>query len=503
MTEKSGFLGLGAAGGVAGGIAVLAIFVGVLYGMGVLAPAEDPVGDPVDVTSETSEQPDPAPDAPDPAPDTADAVDTPTPVAEATAPTQADLEPEAADARSSVSPEGAGEAESAALQPETEEDPSPATEQPGTDQANAPVAQQEAADGVDEPTEPAVDRPLTAPRFDVVRASPDGTIVIAGQSAPGSTVQILVDGDVADTQSASGQGEFAGVLLLPPSTQARVLTLVAMLGDRRALSADEIIITPTPAPPPVAQAEPDPEPEPEPKAEGSTSAAEALTQTADPEGAATPSVPALAVQNQSDDAATEEPSAPSAPVTSSEPAAVAVLRADEEGVELVQPATPVPDVAPDQVTLETIGYAPEGDVLLSGRAQPDSLIRVYLDNTPRADVPVLADGRWRARLGDIAPGVYALRLDALSEDGAVLSRLETPFKRESPINLASAQPQEDPPNVPAPISQITVQAGDTLWAISRERYGDGLLYVRLFAANRDAIRDPDLIYPGQVFTLPE
>jgi nucleoid-associated protein YgaU len=54
----------------------------------------------------------------------------------------------------------------------------------------------------------------------------------------------------------------------------------------------------------------------------------------------------------------------------------------------------------------------------------------------------------------------------------------------------------------APIT-ITVQPGFTLWAIARETYGDGVLYVQVFEANRDKIKDPDLIYPGQVFTVPQ
>ena len=55
----------------------------------------------------------------------------------------------------------------------------------------------------------------------------------------------------------------------------------------------------------------------------------------------------------------------------------------------------------------------------------------------------------------------------------------------------------------SPVTQVTVQPGNTLWAIARESYGDGVLYVRVFEANRALIRDPDLIYPGQVFTVPQ
>lgn len=50
---------------------------------------------------------------------------------------------------------------------------------------------------------------------------------------------------------------------------------------------------------------------------------------------------------------------------------------------------------------------------------------------------------------------------------------------------------------------ITVQPGFTLWGIAEQSLGDGVAYVQVFEANKDKIRDPDLIYPGQVFTIPK
>lgn len=50
---------------------------------------------------------------------------------------------------------------------------------------------------------------------------------------------------------------------------------------------------------------------------------------------------------------------------------------------------------------------------------------------------------------------------------------------------------------------VVIQPGDYLWKIARRTYGQGIRYLTIFEANREQIRDPDLIYPGQVFVLPE
>jgi nucleoid-associated protein YgaU len=47
-----------------------------------------------------------------------------------------------------------------------------------------------------------------------------------------------------------------------------------------------------------------------------------------------------------------------------------------------------------------------------------------------------------------------------------------------------------------------VQRGGTLWGIARDSLGSGTRFTTIYAANRDRISNPDLIYPGQVVKLP-
>ena len=60
----------------------------------------------------------------------------------------------------------------------------------------------------------------------------------------------------------------------------------------------------------------------------------------------------------------------------------------------------------------------------------------------------------------------------------------------------------DAASAPQPPVTITVQPGFTLWGIAQERFGDGVFYVQVFEANRDKIKDPNQIYPGQIFSIP-
>ena len=171
------------------------------------------------------------------------------------------------------------------------------------------------------------------------------------------------------------------------------------------------------------------------------------------------------------------------------PAPPTVVRADDEAVRVVQPSG-LGSV--DGVTLDAISYDAAGEVQLSGRAPGALPIRIYLDGLSVGAVRSTEAGVWDARVEGIDAGRYVLRVDALNPDGSVASRAESPFQRVYPSAEQRAAP-----------SQITVQPGNNLWLIARARYGEGILYTQIYSANRDAIRDPDLIYPGQIFDLPD
>ena len=162
-----------------------------------------------------------------------------------------------------------------------------------------------------------------------------------------------------------------------------------------------------------------------------------------------------------------------------------------------------------QDALAAAGERPDGDLRHRVNQVANELPNLEIQSPQHAaEFGADDDGRWNGELSGVEPGLYTLRLDELDASGTVLSRMETPFRREAPAVLSAASEasvsdtDEGSDNRPR-ITTVTVQKGDTLWALSNSHYGDGMLFVRLHDANRADIRDPDLIYPGQVFTIPE
>jgi len=431
--------------------------------------------------------------------------------------------------------------------------------------APAKPAAQVAADVTAEPAPPAAPAAVAgpdavvAPQFDVVRVEPDGTATIAGYASPGSVVSLRVDGAEVITARADARGNFVVLFTLPASAAPRLMSVAMITADGARIEGGNTV---------------------------------ALAPTVAAVAAPAPDVATVAVAEASlpADVAVE---------VAVEVAAPAALLVTESGVTVLQSgADQLPEVAAN-VSVDTISYAPFGDVQLGGRGK--GVVRLYLDGREIAEVQAAADGQWAIVLADVSPGVYTLRADQIGADGKVTSRFETPFKRETLQALAAAaapppaskipataapEPEPatadvaavgvvpagqdptgavtapakpvDPASDPAPAATayadaaaavpappvaeplaaqdpaapepapaagaivasaapppavpplatkpilvaITVQPGFTLWSIAKAQMGDGILYVQVFEANKDKIRDPDLIYPGQVFTMP-
>jgi nucleoid-associated protein YgaU len=146
---------------------------------------------------------------------------------------------------------------------------------------------------------------------------------------------------------------------------------------------------------------------------------------------------------------------------------------------------------PNSLSLGTAEFDPQGRVVLSGRAAPGATVQIYAGDEPLATATADAAGEWSATSSRAVPaGQLELRLDQLAPDGRVAQRVALPF--------AQAAAGE-----PAPGQSYVVQRGNNLWRIAQRAYGAGTRYVTIYSANPEQIRDPDRIYPGQIFKLPK
>jgi nucleoid-associated protein YgaU len=158
----------------------------------------------------------------------------------------------------------------------------------------------------------------------------------------------------------------------------------------------------------------------------------------------------------------------------------------------VQPPTVAGTPRSGDLQLSTLDYDEHGQMTVSGRAAPKGHVRAYIDDKMVGEGMADKNGRWQLAPGvPVTVGKHTLRLDRLGADGKPTARLEIPFERQEAVSVAGDR------------RQLHVVHGDNLWNIARAHYGEGLRYTVIFNANKDQIRDPNLIYPGQIFSLPK
>ncbi|MGC5781091.1 LysM peptidoglycan-binding domain-containing protein [Methylobacterium komagatae] len=400
-----------------------------------------------------------------------------------------------------------------------------------------------------------------APDFDVVRIEPNGDAVIAGRATPNASVELLVDGKPVGSARANADGRFTFMPpALPVGNSEIGLRATDETGERQRSTAHmAVVIEPgrnakplvaiiAPDKPTVILSQPDMQTlEPATEARREASSGDAMVaenrHAFDTGANLRGSEMAGEASSLSKEPGRREGGAPTSPGKSTqEPSRVDAL--DSGTV-----------VAPAVVSIDA---QDGGKLVVTARGAPGAAVRLYLNETLIAPATVGSDGTVTFTVGrGVKPGDYRVRLDSVDPaTGKVRDRAEVPFKAPDPGHdggveysaqsqgpaghaaepstserqAASPRSASDerqagqmrplttgslaanaPPGAVtgssdvhiAGIETARIERGDSLWRISRRTYGEGERYTLIYDANKEQIRDPDLIYPGQVFVLPQ
>jgi len=171
--------------------------------------------------------------------------------------------------------------------------------------------------------------------------------------------------------------------------------------------------------------------------------------------------------------------------------------------------------APAEPTVTVEAVESEKDkVYVAGTGEPGSSVRVYVGDEFQGEAQVGSGGKWLVQgAKNIAEGNVEVRADLIAEDGnTVDARAAVTFEKEQDKQIvltkvvasgASDSADGQGVEVKKALPVVIIRKGDNLWRISRRLYGQGVRYTTIYQANQDQIRNPDLIYPGQVFLTPE
>ncbi|MFD1794097.1 Ig-like domain-containing protein [Ochrobactrum teleogrylli] len=351
--------------------------------------------------------------------------------------------------------------------------------QPQTPQTETPPAQSAAAaPKADKPTTPAEQAAVEpeqqhqTPIFDVLRVEPDGSVVIAGKAMPNSDVEVVAGASVLGKAKAGPNGDFVVVLDDPLKPGDHQLVLRASGQDKVATSAQTAIVS-----------VPD------------SKSGQVLALVEEP-GAASRLI-------------TKPEAAPAQPADSASGPSNGAATAPTPGESSqAKPAEELP------IAIEAVEI--EGDaIFVAGNAKGGNRVIVHANDILIGSSAVSPEGRFLVQSTQpLAVADYIIRADLLDNANRIVATARVPFRREAGANISAVAPAasgaapaeagaEDKAALQKVDGSVIIRRGDNLWTISKRAYGKGTRYTTIYLANREQIRNPDLIWPGQVFHMPK
>jgi nucleoid-associated protein YgaU len=309
-------------------------------------------------------------------------------------------------------------------------------------------------------------------RIESVEPEDGGGLFVSGRAAPGSRVRLYMnDGHIAmGTASPEGRVSFSIRSGVRPGDYR--IRLDQMSASDGVVSRVEV---PFRAPAPTtlaAQA-----PSASPQTPRSPVAAESVIASRQPEREPAPTA-SIASSPQPPVVTGEKPAPPAA--TSSQPSPSQAAAPGPAPKDLAKEALPQ-SAGPAVPSPSPVASAPKSRAAsepIQAAAAPDTRAA----QREKSDAPA-------ARPSAQLPAVTAPGSDSRTDNNA------------SPRIAGRTSDRRDAVVIPSIDTRLIVR-GDNLWRISEATYGLGKRYTVIFGANRDKIRDPDLIYPGQIFVLP-
>ena len=340
--------------------------------------------------------------------------------------------------------------------------PSIELSQSAIDKAETPDARKDSDTSLQQPdVTPAA--PLT---IDLARVKPDGAAVFAGTAAANAKIRIF-EGDILLGETiANANGEWVIVLEKSLAAGQHLISVAMERSDGTTEMADRSLAV-------------------EIYQDTETKPLVALL----PETAT--EVPVLIQSPDDVDAAKSGRTASEAIVADATGADAAAASCQGDTTE----AAPTKSQAKSQIAAlapSAIVWRDASRILISGTSRGGVRVTVNDAKGQFGEALVLADGAWQvAGSLDMDIAVNQLRFALFDDANQIIARYDLPVKAR---DLAKGQDG-------SPL--VVVNKGDMLWRIAYHQLGEGVKYVDIVRRNQQDINDPDLIYPKQIFAVPQ
>ena len=277
------------------------------------------------------------------------------------------------------------------------------------------------------------------PEIDIIKVSPDGSFVIAGKGQPNSNINISNKGDLIDSSIVDSDGKWVVVSKENLKTGDNLISIDQINNNGLVLRHKQLFIT------------------------------------------------------KIDEHKKDQPLVISVPNKNGENISIIQQPSEKQKIYKVENDLVIQKkIKSDKkiFNVKTIFFNENGFVSIKGKVNYGKKIELYINKKIMETIKI-ENSKWQYNSDKtIDYGLHDLLVVLKSDKDEILDKITLPFMRvEMPYN-------------DVPENFILIKPGDMLWTIAYRLYGDPFKYIQIFEENKDQITNPDLIFPGQLFSIP-